>query len=152
MSKEAFKSELDRARSRLDAKTLLLDVEDYRLFDRDVRGLEDFVGVEGGNFCHVQDAHWDEPDKGLAYLALALATYDDEYFLGLLAAGLLEDLLRDPSPQLLERIIVEARRTPRFRWMLAGVWLHAIAERARASVKQLVGNGQLEDPLPPAPS
>jgi len=34
------------------------------------------------------------------------------------AAGLLEDLLRDPMPELLDRVVAEGRKTPGFRWML----------------------------------
>lgn len=151
MSDKSFTIELHRARDREDTSTLLRDLADYHQYSREVQSREEYVGVVGGNFACVMDAHNDDPDKGMAYLALAMAHFEDREFLGLLSAGLLEDLLRDPRPEMLDRIVTEARKTPRFRWMLSGVWLHAIAERARAPVAGAVGDFQLEDPMPPAP-
>jgi hypothetical protein len=151
MSDKTFFNELQRAQARPDAAQLTRDLEDYYQFNRDVTGGETYEGVEGGNYAAVMDAHWDDPQRGLAYLALAMRRYDDAMFLGVLAAGLLEDLLDDPTPEMLHRIITEARKTPRFRWMLSGVWLHAIAERARTAVERAVGDWSIEQPLPPAP-
>jgi hypothetical protein len=103
------------------------------------------------NYNYVMTAHSDYPDKGLANLALAMANYDARDFLGLLAAGLLEDLLSDPSPEFLNRIVVEARKTPRIRWLLSRVSLHAIAKQVRAPVAEEVGDMRLKYTLPPAP-
>jgi hypothetical protein len=150
MEDKSFTSELHLALARPDAEGLTRDLADYFQFSFDAGELPT-SSPEGGNFAAVMDADRDDPERGLAYLALATQKYDDPAFLGLLAAGLLEDLLRDPTPEILSRILAEARKTPRFRWMLSGVWLHAIAERARDPVKGAVGECRLEQPLPPAP-
>jgi hypothetical protein len=153
MNNQTFFNELERALERPDVAELIGDLEDYYRFSEDVAGdrppLEDFERY--GNYAAVMEAHWDDPERGLAYLAIAMSKYDDPSFLGVMAAGLLEDLLRDPTLELLERIVVEARKTPRFRWMLSGVWLHSIAERARAPVAEAVGDFRIEQPLPPRP-
>lgn len=81
-------------------KALLLDIEDYRQFNRSAEGYDQYEGIVGGNHCYVMDAYREDPDKGLAYLALAMAHFEEPGFLGLLAAGLLEDLLREPEPDL----------------------------------------------------
>jgi hypothetical protein len=153
MNAKSFFNELERALERPDVADLIGDLEDYYCFNKELAGrgpsLDD-VG-RSGNYANVMEAHLDDPVRGLAYLALAMGRYDDRDFLGVMAAGLLEDLLRDPTPDLLDRIIAEARKTPRFRWMLSGVWLHAIAERVRRPVALAVGDYQLEQPLPPRP-
>jgi hypothetical protein len=151
MGEKTFSNELQRAQARTDASELVRDLDDYYRFHREIMGEGRFQGVTGGNHCRVMDAHWDDPDRGLAYLALAMSRFDDTSFLGVLAAGLLEDLLRDPTPEILNRIMAEARKTARFRWMLSGVWLHVIAERARTAVGGAIGNSSIEQPLPPAP-
>ena len=154
MVDKSFVNELQRALARPDAANLIGDLEDYYLFNQDIAANNPDPGnreyKRSGNFAEVMDAH-NEPERGMAYLALAMSRYDDPHFLGVMAAGLLEDLLRDPAPELLERIIAEARKTPRFRWMLSGVWLHAIAERVRGPVTEAVGGWELEQPLPPRP-
>ena len=150
MDDKSFISELHRALARPDTESLTRDLEDYFQFSFDAGKLR-ASSPESGNFAAVMDADRDDPERGLAYLALAMQKYDDPAFLGLLAAGLLEDLLRDPTPEILARILAEARKTPRFRWMLSGVWLHVIAERARGPVRGAVGECRLELPLPPAP-
>lgn len=151
MSSKSFSNELHRARARPDIGELLLDLEDYHQMIGEVLGRGTYEVVDGGNHCNVMDAHRDDPERGLSYVALAMATYDDREFLGVMAAGPLEDLLQDPTPELLDRIVAEARKTPRFRWMLSGVWLHAIAERVRGSIENAVGSSRLEQPLPEPP-
>lgn len=158
MTDKAFFNELERALERPDVADLIGDLEDYRSFNAEVTAkgppwkppeLDSFERL--GNYANVMEAHWDDPDRGLAYVALAMGKYDDRDFLGVMAAGLLEDLLRDPAPEMLERIVEEARKTARFRWMLSGVWVHTIAERARAPIAHAIGEYRLEQPLPPRP-
>lgn len=81
----------------------------------------------------------DDPDLALAFLALAASTYDEPEYLGLLAAGPMEDALGIVAPKILDRIIVESRRNARFRWMLSGVWLHAIHPDNVEAVRAAVG-------------
>ena len=144
-------NELQRARLRADLAELIYDLRDYYRFYRDNRGMEPYERTHGGNFNAVMDAPVEDPDRGLAYVALAMAEYEDRSFLGYLSAGLLEDLLRDPTSEMLDRIVAEGRKTARFRWMLSGVWSHAIAERARAPVKAVVGEYCIEQLMPSAP-
>jgi len=51
-----------------------------------------------------------------------VARRPSEHVLGVLAAGLLEDLLDDSGPQFIERIEEQAQRDPIFKHMLTGVW------------------------------
>lgn len=90
----------------------------------------------------------EDPDTALA-LVVAATMFDDPAFLFSMAAGPLEDVLRDPDPQILDRIVTEARKHPRFRWMLTGVFLHAIAERVRPAIEKAIGSMHDADPMPP---
>lgn len=93
-----------------------------------------------------------DPDKALAFVILAASTYDEPDYLFLTAAGPLENLLRAPSPSLLDRVVAEARKTARFRWMLTGVYPHAIEdEAARQIIVKAIGDVRETDPMPPAP-
>jgi hypothetical protein len=152
MAEKSF-NEVQRAMARPDVDDLLLDLDDYCRFQREIAAEDPNPGnyKHAGNFAAVMDAHWEDPDRGLAYVALAMSRYDDAHFLGVMAAGPLEDLLRDPSPEIADRIMEEARKTPRFRWMLSGVFLHAIAERVRPAIEKAVGGWALEQSLPPRP-
>ena len=100
-----------------------------------------------------------DPEMSLALIMLAIANYDEVEFLGVVSAGLLEDVLshhpatngRALSNEMLERIVAEARRTPRFRWLLSGVWTYGSQPHVAAAIKEAVGDVRLEDPLPPRP-
>lgn len=97
----------------------------------------------------------EDPDKALAYVMLAAANYDDEDFLALIGAGLLEDILRDPSAEFLHRIVDEGRKTPRFRWLLSVPYRVAISEKAWDAISPFRITGDHEEPerdcLPPRP-
>ena len=65
----------------------------------------------------------DDPDR--AWDCLVLAAEDDRFSkdnLGLLAAGLLEDLLSKRGQDYIGRVEQLALSSPRFAWMLGGVW------------------------------
>jgi hypothetical protein len=152
MSDKTFSNELQRALARPDVEQLVLDLDDYRRFHGEIVANDPTPGEyeHDGNFAHVQDP--EDSDLALSYLVLAAARYDDAHFLGFMAAGPLEDLLRDPAPAILDRIIAEARKTPRFRWMLSGVYLHAIAEHAREPVNAAINGWSLDyTPMPERP-
>ena len=120
---------------------------------------DDFkAGLPGWSETNEEDlqaittAYFHDPDKTLAYVMFAVGNFDDPEFLGFVAAGSLEHLLNDPSAEMLDRILTEARKTNRFRWMLSGVWIHAIAERARKSIEDAVGGWTMNNQaLPPRP-
>jgi hypothetical protein len=78
--------------------------------------------------------------------------YDDEDFLFYVAAGPLEDVLRKPSRKTVDRVVAEARRNVRFRWMLTGMFLHAISQDARAHIVEAIGSITEADPMTPRPA
>jgi hypothetical protein len=155
MSDKAFDNELARALARGDVEELrrVLAVHHQYSLDSEIEVKRewtddcDFV-ISAGGGPDSQDR-----ETALALVSLAAATYDEASYLGLLAAGPLENILYDPDPQMLNRIVAEARKTLRFRWMLSGVWLHAIHPNNVAAIKTAVGDMSMDrnDPLPPRP-
>ncbi len=63
----------------------------------------------------------------LAILEIAKRDLSDEDK-ALLAAGPLEDLLSNHGPMFIDRVEVEARRNPRFSYLLGGVWRSGMPE------------------------
>ena len=51
-----------------------------------------------------------------------LSRRPDQNVIGMLAAGPLEDLIKDWGEMFIDRIELEARRNPAFRHLLGGVW------------------------------
>jgi hypothetical protein len=147
MTDNSFSNELERALARPDVATLRLNLEDYCHYMESVTGKGPDDWECEGNFNYVYDAH-ENPDVALAYVMLALSEYDDPHFLGVVAAGPLEDTLREPRPELIQRVVAEALRTPRFRWMLRQIYL-PVAEWASRLLKEAAGDRTLDDPLPP---
>ncbi len=54
---------------------------------------------------------------------------------GVLAAGMMEDLLRNHGPEFIERVEAEAEREPKFNLLLGGVWLTRMSEEVRDRVE-----------------
>src|SRR5688572_9067246 len=149
MTEKSFSNELDRALNRPDISELIRQIELYHAYSHpDLRHWPDELAEQLNG---VLMSGCDDPEKGLAFVMLAAAKYDDREFLFLVSAGTFENLLVDPNSDILCRILEEARKSPRIRWMLTGVYLHAIAERARGPVSEVI-NGWTEDqPTPPRP-
>ena len=145
MSDKAYCSELERALARPDLTDLQRQLATYKQYQG-----ADWPDDANDDMTAIMTAHWNDPDRGLAYVVLAAAHYDERPFLFFIAAGPLEDLLHDPSEEMLGRIVAEARKSPRFRWMLAGVWLHAISEHAREPIRRAIGGWteNMETPIP----
>ena len=105
------------------------------------------------DFSEIISCHEKNPEKALAYVVLAAGRTDDAAFLGYLACGTLEDVLRDPSSGLMERIVAEARKSARFRWLLSNPFKVAIAERPWNAIEKFRITGPHEEPsrdtLPP---
>jgi hypothetical protein len=76
-----------------------------------------------------------DPDRALDLVLAVLAIEDDPNLLSLLAAGLLEDLI---GPDTIARVEREAKASPRFRALLAGVWYHNEADDLRARLDAIV--------------
>jgi hypothetical protein len=63
------------------------------------------------DFSEIMSCFIDDPEKAFSYVVIGASRSDDAAFLALLGCGLLEDVLRDPSDELLERIVAEARKS-----------------------------------------
>lgn len=172
MRPEFGPSELQRALARHDKDWLLRCVGVYRQWSG-YGDAEIGAAKEDDQPCSMDaddDEPWydelnpwfemGDPDRGLALVALAMANYDDVGFLVLISCGMLEDIVShypaatgEPLRQdILARIVDEARRTARFRWMLSAVWTYGCTEAVAAAIKQAVGTVNVDnDPLPPRP-
>lgn len=165
-------TELQRAMARDDKDDLLHSVEVYRRWsgygepDDSKAARSDKVSDDAtaeDELWHDELDPWFEPhdpERGLALIALAMANYDDEGFLALISAGMLEEIVsHNPASSgeplradILARIVDEARRTARFRWILSGVWTSGCPQEVTAAIKQAVGTVNIDaDPLPPRP-
>lgn len=157
MRPEFGPSELQRALARPDCDELRHELaESYKWLLWHQAGEDQTVSErDRGGYL---DSLFVDRDGRLAMCALAMADYDDPRFLGFLAASVLEDALdthpwEEPvSDDFLGRVVDEARRTPRFRWMLSGVWTCSAEPHVAEAVKQAVGSVSSDnDPLPPRP-
>jgi hypothetical protein len=83
-------------------------------------------------------------------MMIALADIENERFLVFWAWGEFWHMLHDASDALLTRIEEEARRTPRFRWMLAHLHLHGNARVQQMLVRASRG-APADGKMPPAP-
>ena len=148
MSEKSFSNELERALSRSDADELARQIDVYQ--EHFGEGLPEWTDQNSADLAAIANASLDDPEKTFAYVILAASKYDDAEFLGFVACGPLENMLRDPSPELLERVATEARKTPRFRWVISIPFRQAIAARALDALQELMIDADSE-PLPPRP-
>ena len=154
MTKQTFTNELERALARTDINRLVDLTDIYEKWEHvaDKQAYYEKLCDDLDEWMMLPSHRTTDEDKALALVILASASSDDPKFLTLVAAGLLENLLIDPSDEILERIIIEARKTARFCWMLSGVYSHAIkSAHAREKIAKAVGSVCLNDPLPPRP-
>ena len=87
-----------------------------------------------------------DPEKALAYVVITAARTDNAEFLGLMGCSNLENVLRDPSPELLQRIVAEARRSARFGWLLSNPFKVAVSKQAWEAIKPFRITGPHEEP------
>lgn len=104
-------------------------------------------------FDDIISCYHDDPEKAFAYVIIGASRSDNPQFLGLLGAGPLEDILDDPSDDLLERVVAEARKSARFRWLLSNPFKVAVAARVWDAIEKFRMTGPREEPshdkLPP---
>jgi hypothetical protein len=112
------------------------------------RGAGDWPDDDADDFEEIVSCHHDDPEKALAYVVIAASRSSDAAFLGYVGCGPLEDILRDPSAELLERVVAEARKSALFRWLLSHPFKAAIAEPAWEAIKGLRTTGPSEEPAP----
>lgn len=152
MRKETYSDELEVALARPDVDRLCQNLDAYighLVSENDGEWPDEHVDTFGEIISGVDD----DPERALAYVVLASSRTDDAGFLALMGCGPLEDLLRDPSDQLLQRVVAEGRRSDRFRWLLSHPFKVSIAPRAWAAIEKFRITGPHEEPsddtLPP---
>ena len=151
MSAKRYSDELERALARPDANTMIMQIDAYAEYF--TRGAGDWPDDKADDFNEIVACHHEDPEKALAYVVIAASRSDDPAFLGYLGCGPLEDVLRDPSHGLLDRIVAEARKSARFRWLLSHPFKVAVSERAWEAIEKFRLTGPHEEPsedtLPP---
>ncbi|HEX5257639.1 MAG TPA: hypothetical protein VFW35_02530 [Sphingomicrobium sp.] len=144
MSDKSFSNELERALARPDAEELIRQIDVYIEYDR--KGGGEWPDEISDDLSEVLESG-DDPDKALAYLMFAAARTDNPKFLAFMAAGPLENALHDPSYEFLERIVAEARKSARFRWLISVPYKVAIAKSAWEAIKEFRITGDHEEPM-----
>lgn len=149
MSSNRYFDELERALARPDANKMMEQLDRYaNYFDG-----KDWPDEYAEDFSEILSCHFDDPGKAFACVVIGASRTDDPALLGLLACGPLEDVLRDPSQELLDRVVAEARKSARFRWLLSHPFKVALAERAWDAIEKFRTTGPHEEPahdtLPP---
>jgi hypothetical protein len=153
MAEKFFSNELERVMARADAEKLIRQIDAYaaHIESGDHDWPEDFAD----DFCEILDSHREDPEKALAYVVLGANRSDNADFVNLLGCGTLEDILRNPTDELLGRIVAEARRSPRLRWMLNSPFKVAVSKAAWAAIQPFRQTGPEEEPqldtMPPRP-
>jgi hypothetical protein len=100
--------------------------------DRDWDTLFDFQSDLIGN----------DPLAALELVKAILAIEDSQNVLGLLAAGMLEDLLPDEEGPVIDAVVAEAERNPRFRNLLCGVWFYGMSPEVTERLEKARGEVQ----------
>ena len=153
MSANTYSDETERALARLDAEQMRRQLLAYAKYNAD--GTGDWPQALADDFDEITTCHFDDLEKALAYVIIAAFQSDDAKFLGLMACGNLENVLCDPTSELLERIVAEARKSARFRWLLSHPFKVAVAPKAWEAIERFRITGPHEEPsadaLPPRP-
>lgn len=95
----------------------------------------------GAMFDFQQELVSDDPLGALELVKAILEIEDNPAVLGLLSAGMLEDLIPEEDGPVIDAVVAEAARNPRFRNLLGGVWFYGMSpevaerlEKARGEV------------------
>lgn len=143
MGAKSYFDELERALARPDAEQMCREIDAYAMhYTKGGEWPEEYAEALG----EILTCFHDDPEKAFAYVILGSARSDDAGFLGLLGSGPLEDVLEDPSDDLLERVVAEARKSERFRWLLSHPFKVAVALRAWDAIEKFRITGPHEEP------
>jgi hypothetical protein len=85
----------------------------------------------------------DQPEAGWAAILAILAAIDAEptsRLFQVLAAGPLEDLLSHHGDALIQRVEEQAKRDPKFRSLLGGVWQNEMSQSTWSRVQAIRGD------------
>jgi hypothetical protein len=144
MSASTYSDELERALARPDADRMRQQLLAYAEYD--AKGAGHWPDDLADDFSEIISCHFDDPEKALAYVVIAASQSNDASFLGLMACSNLENVLFEPTPELLERIIAEARKSARFRWLLSHPFKVAVADQAWEAIEPFRVTGPHEEP------
>lgn len=151
MSDKTYHDELEKALARPDADQMCRQLDAYAEHYQEGGG--EWPEESADAFGEIILCYHDNPEKAFAYVVLGASRSDDAGFLAGLGCGPLENILEDPSEELLQRIVAEARKSSRFRWLLSNPFKVAIAERAWDAIERFRITGPHEEPahdkLPP---
>ena len=144
MTGKGYSDELEQALARPDADKMIQQLDAYAEYF--ARGAGDWPDQYAEDFGEIITCHFDDPEKAFAYVIIGASRTDDPVFLAQLGCGPLEDVLENPSSELLDRIVAEGRKSPRFRWLLSHPFKVAIAERAWEAIEKFRITGPHEEP------
>lgn len=144
MSEKTYSDELERAAARPDADQMRLQLLAYAKYGNKSAGRwpEDVAS----DIDEIITCHFDDTEKAFAYVVIAASQSDDPEFLALIACANLENVLRDSSSELLGRIVAEARKSARFRWLLSHPFKVAISPKAWQAIEKFRIAGPHEEP------
>ncbi|MGH6735440.1 MAG: DUF6869 domain-containing protein [Methyloceanibacter sp.] len=98
-----------------------------------------------------RDDHWsalfdfqsdlvsNDPLSALELVKAILEIEDNPNMLGLLAAGMLEDLIPEQDGPVIDAVVTEAERNPRFRRLLGGVWFYSMSPEVTERLEKARG-------------
>ena len=141
MGKSGYSDELQVALARSDAQQMCEQIDAYAAHYEG-----EWPAKYADDFTEIITCHWDDPDKALAYVILAAARTDDAAFIGMMACGPLENILCKPSSEMLDRIVAEARKSARFRWLLSHPFKVAVSSNSWDAIKEFRRTGPHEEP------
>lgn len=144
MGRKAYFDELERASARPDARQMCEQLDAYAAYY--ANGMGAWPEPWASAFDEIISCNQDDPEKALAYVVLGASRSEDASFLAGLGCGPLEDILHDPSDQLLQRIVDEARKSERFCWLLSCPYKIAVAARAWDAIETFRITGPHEEP------
>ncbi len=90
------------------------------------------IGIENPHFLGFDEFLWvvqDFPEHAWQAILAVVADPRAEPFLGNLAAGPMEDLLSYHGDTFIDRVEAEAKKDPKFSYMLGGVWQFQMSEK-----------------------
>jgi len=109
----------------------------------EITGRSDRDKERDGNSTALYDFQSDlignDPLAALELVKAILAIEDNPNVLGLLAAGMLEDLLPDEDGPVIDAVVAEAGRNPAFRELLGGVWFYGMSPQVTERLEKVRG-------------
>ena len=146
MAAKSFSSELDIASARSDSDDMIRTIDAYAAYWVETDGASDWPEDQEDAFGQICGGLNDDPNKALTYVVLGASRSDHPGFIACLGCGPLEDILREPSEEMIQRIVAEARKSARFRWLLSHPFKVAVSEAAWLAIERFRITGPHEEP------